>query len=102
MSETVISKPLHRILSELTGEEQLDLALHHATKDLIELKLREAQERLKIFAERYGMPFEEFQKAWENDQIDKKYSYEVEKDYWEWEAAQTDIIRLREMLDQLI
>jgi hypothetical protein len=47
------------------------------------------------------MTFEQFQQAWENDQIVDKHSYDIEKDYWEWEAAQTDLIRLREMLETL-
>lgn len=29
------------------------------------------------------------------------FSYDIEKDYWEWEAAQTDCVRLREMFEEL-
>ncbi|MGH7594863.1 MAG: hypothetical protein ACREOI_00860 [bacterium] len=101
MVETTVSKPLYKILTELTGEERFDVALHLATKDLVQLKLREAEQQIKNFEERYGMAFEKFQQDWENDQIADKYSYEVEKDFWEWEAAQTDCTRLREMLETL-
>jgi hypothetical protein len=101
MVETTVSKPLYKILTELTGEERFDVALHLATKDLVQLKLREAEQQIKGFEERYGMAFEKFQQDWENDQIADKYSYEVEKDFWEWEAAQTDCARLREMLEEL-
>jgi hypothetical protein len=101
MVETSVSKPLYKILTELTGEERFDVALHLATKDLVQLKLREAEQQIKSFEERYGMAFEKFQQDWENDQIADKYSYEVEKDFWEWEAAQTDCVRLREMLEKL-
>ena len=100
MTET-ISKPLYKILTELTGEERFDVALHLATKDLVRLKLQDAEQQIKTYEKRYGMPFEQFQQAWEKDQIADKYSYEVEKDYWEWEAAQTDLSRLREMLETL-
>jgi hypothetical protein len=33
--------------------------------------------------------------------ISDKHSYEVERDYWEWEAAMTDEERLQEMLESL-
>ena len=101
MIETTVSKPLYKILTELTGEGRFDVALHLATKDLVRLKLQEAEQQIKSFEELYGVTFEKFQQDWENDQIADKYSYDVEKDYWEWEAAQTDCVRLREMLEEL-
>ncbi len=101
MIETNISKPLHKILSDLTGEERFDVALHLATKDLLRLKLKETENQIADFEKRYKMPFEKFKKAWEKGQIAKKFSYEVEKNYWEWEAAVTDQKRLRQMLEQL-
>ncbi|MDZ7290084.1 MAG: hypothetical protein ONB44_13435 [candidate division KSB1 bacterium] len=101
MTETIISKPLYNILAELTGEERFDVALYLATKDLVQLKLLEAVRQIKTFAERYGMAFEKFEQAWENDQVADKYSYDVEKDYWQWEAAQTDLVRLREIFERL-
>ena len=101
VAEVTISKPLHRILSELTGAERFDIALHLATKDLVRLRLKEAEQNLATFAARYGMPFEQFQRAWENGQIANKSSYEVENDFWEWGAAHTDSVKLNEMLDRL-
>lgn len=101
MTETAISKPIHKILTDLTGETRLDVALHLATKDLVRLKLKEAEEQRKQFEERYQMDFETFKQAWGEGQIADKYSYEVERDYWEWEAAVTDEKRLREMLEEL-
>jgi len=101
MIETNISKPLHRILSDLTGEERFDVALHLATKDLVRLKLKKAEEQIEKFTKRYKMDFETFKQAWKKGKILQKYSYEVEKDYWEWEAAVSDQKRLRQMLEQL-
>lgn len=99
--EATISKPLYRILSDLTGEMRFDVALHLAVKELLELKLKEAEAQSRALAERYQMNFESFREAWQEDRIPEKYTYEVERDYWEWEAAVTDAQRLREMLDQL-
>jgi len=100
MIEATISKPIHRILVDLTGETRFDVALHVATKDLVRLKLKEAEEQRKQFEDRYQMDFEAFKQAWSEGRILNKHSYEVERDYWEWEAAVTDERRLREMLEE--
>jgi len=96
MIETTIAKPIHKILVDLTGKMRFDVALHVATKDLVRLKLKEVGEQRKRLEERYQMDFEAFKQAWNEGQIPNKYSYEVERDYWKWEAAVTDERRLRE------
>lgn len=101
MIETHISKPLQRILSDLTGEEHFDVALHLATKDLVRLRLKEVEEQIAHFRKRYKMNFEQFKKAWKQGQVVEKHSYKVEKDYWEWEAAISDQKHLRKMLEQI-
>jgi hypothetical protein len=101
MAETTVSKPLYKILTELTGERRFDVALQLATKDLLRLKIQETEQQVKSFEQRYGMSFEKFQQAWENDQIADKYSYDTEKDYWEWETAHADLPRFREILENL-
>jgi len=102
MSETTISKPIHKILTYLTGEERLDVSLPLATKDLVSLKLKASEEKIKQFEEHYSMQFKDFKIAWENGKVKDKYSYEVEKDYWEWETAITDQQRLMTMLEELL
>lgn len=99
--ETPVSKPLYKILTELTGERRFEIALQLATKDLVRFKLQEAEQQIKSFEQRYGMPFEKFQQAWESDQIADKYSYEVEKDYWEWETVHADLPRFRQISESL-
>ena len=70
-------------------------------RDLIHLKLKEAERQRLEFEERYGVDFEAFKRAWDKGYIADKYAYEVERDYWEWEAAVTDEKRLHEMLEEL-
>jgi len=70
-------------------------------RELMYLKLKEVVEQRKRFEERYQMEFEAFKRTWNEGQIPNKYSYEVERDYWEWEAAVTDEKRLRETLEEL-
>jgi hypothetical protein len=102
MVETVIPKPIHRLLSELTGETRPDVALSLALKDLVRLRLEAAKARIASFEEKYGMDFSRFKEAWEKGEIANPYSYAVERDYWEWEAAITDKAKLEEMQERLI
>lgn len=101
MSEVIVSKPIHKILTHLTGEERIDVALPLATRDLLQLKLKSYYEQIAKFEERYQMTFDQFKIAWESDQIPNKHSYEVEKDYWEWEAAVAERQNLERLLEEL-
>jgi hypothetical protein len=101
MDTQVISKPIYQILSDLTQEPRLEVALPLAIKDWLRLKLKEARDIQVDFEERYGKDFQAFQRAWESDEIPKRHSYEVERDYWEWEAAFTDEMQIAQMLESL-
>jgi hypothetical protein len=102
MYTDVISKPMYRILSDLTREPRLEVALPLAIKDLVRLKLKETREQKQAFEQRYKMDFATFKQAWNEGDIPDKHSYEVERDYWEWEAAVTDEERLQHMLENLL
>jgi len=101
MTTERISKPLYKILCELTQETRVEVALPLAIKDLVRLKLKETREQQEAFAQRYGMDFPAFKQAWHAGLIEQKHSYEVERDYWEWEATVTDEERLLEMFESL-
>jgi hypothetical protein len=73
-----------------------------AVKDLVRLKLKETGERKAAFEQRYGMDFEAFKQAWDEGRIADEHSYEIERDYWEWEATVTDEEWLRQMLESLV
>ena len=90
MYADVISKPLYQILSDLTQEPRVEVALPLAVKDWVRLKLKETREQQEAFQKRYEMDFATFKQAWEQCQIADRHSYEVESDYWEWEAAISD------------
>lgn len=101
MQSDVISKPVYQILSDLTQESRLEVALPLAIKDWVRLKQKEAREQREAFERRHGMDFSTFKQAWQEERIADKHSYEVERDYWEWEASVTDEKRLRQMLESL-
>jgi hypothetical protein len=101
MYSDVISKPIYRVLSNLTQESRVEIALPLAIKDWVGLKLKEARGQQETFEQRYGMDFNAFKQAWQEGHISNKHSYQVERDYWEWEAAVTDEERLQEMIESL-
>ena len=101
MYSDVISKPIYRVLSDLTQESRVEVALPLAIKDWVRLKLKEARGQQEFYRQRYGMDFPAFQQAWKEGRIADKHSYKVERDFWEWEAATTDEARLQEMLESL-
>ena len=102
MYTDVISKPVYQVLSDLTQESRLEVALPLAMKDWIRLRLKEAREQREAFESRYGMDFLAFQRAWETGDVANRHSYKVERDYWEWEAMVTDEERLRQMSENLL
>ena len=101
MLDEVISKPIYQILSDLTQETRIEVALPLALKDWLRLKLAETRAQLATFEQRYGMKYPAFREAWQEGRIESRHSYEVERDYWEWEAAETDEERLRQMHESL-
>jgi len=102
MDTQVISKPIYQIVSDLTQEPRLEVALPLAIKDWLRLKLKEARDIQVDFERRYGRDFQAFQRAWESGEIPKRHSYEIEHDFWEWEAAFTDEIQIAQMLENLL
>ena len=101
MSETLISKPIYRVLTGLTQEPRVEVALPLAIKDWVRLKLAEVGVQRRAFENKYGMDFAAFEQAWQEERIADRHSYEVEHDYWEWEAAVSDEEQLIKMLESL-
>jgi len=102
-AETVIlPKGIHNVLQKLTGQSRSDIALSLAIKELVRLSKKEAQAQIANFEDKYKMNFSEFEKACEDGRISDPFSYEVEKDDFEWEAAVTDLNALEEISQWLV
>lgn len=93
-----ISKSTAKLLKDITGEADLDLAMRATLKDALEHRLEEIERKEKEFREKYGMEFEKFEESWEDGKIKDKYSYDVESDYWEWEGLKTRRKKIEEAL----
>lgn len=96
-----ISKSTAKLLKDLTGEPRLDTAVKIAVKDSLIHRLEDIDPKIQEFEKKYGMGFEAFQEAWEKDEIEDKYSYDVESDYWKWEELVTRKKKIEEALEWL-
>jgi len=98
----VIPKGTHNVLKKLTGQTRPDIALALAIKDLVRLRTKEEQEQIAFFENKYKMTFVEFEKACEDGRVKDPYSYEVEQDGFEWEAAITELDALEEVSQWIV
>lgn len=65
------------------------------------LRLEAAQAVIAAYEKKYGLPFNKFQEAWQAGRITAKYSYAVEGDYWNWEAAVSETGALQELSESM-
>ncbi len=97
-----IPKSALRVLTELTGEPRFEVALMITLKDTIDHKMERIEDELKKYENKYNISFEDFKKMGEEEKIPNQYSYEVEKDYLEWEGLLTRKEKLLEIRKWLI
>ncbi len=81
-----IPKTTLKIMTELTGEPIFERALPITLKDSIEHRLEKVDQELVIYQKKYGMDFTMFNVLWEKERVPYQSSYEVEKDFLEWEG----------------
>jgi hypothetical protein len=89
---SVVSMPprLGGLLTELAEVPDIGMALRKVLSEYLELKGKALEERIAAFEAKWGMSFEESsQKCAEGTLAGDAYSYEVERDFWEWEQAVT-------------
>lgn len=90
--KTRVSLPfrLAQTLTRATGTPDLETALLKVINEYIELKIAQQEAIIARMEEKWKMKFEEFeQRRTENTLGLDPYSWEVEKDLWDWEAADT-------------
>ncbi len=83
-----VSPQLGALLTDLTEIPDVGMAMWKVLSEYLELKCAALEERIAAFEAKWGMSFEQFsQKCAEGTLTEDPYSYEVEKDFWEWEQA---------------
>ncbi len=85
-----ISPKLGEFLIRATQTPDLETALRQVLREYLDLKLKELNKELEKFEIKWNMSFNEFKEKCEERKIDKDvFSYEVEKDFWNWEKVET-------------
>jgi len=85
-----VSPRLGEFLVKTTGAKDIDNAFEKVFADYLELKTKSLEEIAKSFRVKWGMDLEEFKKKVEAGALIKdSYSFDVERDFWEWEEAET-------------
>jgi len=102
IDSVIIPQPAYNVLRRLTGESRPEVALSLALKELVRLRLEAARAKIAAFERKYEMTFGDFQKSWQEGRIPKAHTHAVETDYWNWEAATTDVAALEELAQWVI
>ena len=85
-----VSPRIAVLLNQVTATPDLESALLKVLSEYIDLKVAQFDGQISAFEAKWGMTFAEFSDRFENDQLDQdSYSYDVEKDFWDWEKAET-------------
>ncbi|MCL4396328.1 MAG: hypothetical protein M1482_16265 [Chloroflexi bacterium] len=91
-----VPKNALRLLTDLTGEPRFEVALWMALRDTVEHRLEKIAAERKAFEDKYQMDFTAFKQRWDTGQVPHQDTYEVEKDYLEWEGLITRQAKLEE------
>jgi len=97
----IVSPQLLKILTDVTGEVNLDSALRIVTQDAIDYRLEHLARQMQALEQKYGMSFEPFDQRFQAGAIPSQHSYAVEQDYLEWEGLVCRQKRLREVREWL-
>ncbi len=77
------------ILIKTTKSNDLDEALYKILEDYLHLKIKNLEEIIFNFQKKWGMDFDEYKSRIAQKTLKEDYSFECEKDFWEWEEAVT-------------
>lgn len=97
-----IPKQTRKILTDITGEPRLDVAVNITLKDATKYRLKEINKKMKKFTDKYKVDFRKFEKLWRAGKIKNKFAYNVEKDYLEWDSLVTRKNKLERILKWIV
>ena len=81
-----MSPQIGEFLIKATHLPDIDAALKKVLTEYIELKTADIGGKINKYESKWKMTFKEFEDACKNNKLKvDAYSYEVEKDFWEWE-----------------
>jgi hypothetical protein len=85
-----ISPRLGELLTRATQTPDFETAVWKMFSEYVELKLSALEDTIAAFEQKWGKSFDEFSRKSKEGSLPKDlYSWEIEKDFWEWEQAVT-------------
>jgi len=97
-----IPKQTKKILTDITGDPRLEVAIKMTLKDAAKYRLNEINKSIKKFSGKYRIDFSNFEKSWKEGKIKDKFPYNIEKDYLEWDSLITRKNKLERILKWII
>jgi hypothetical protein len=97
----MVSPQLLKVLTDVTGEVNLDSALRIVAQDAIDYRLEHLAKQIHALEQKYEMSFEQFDQRFQAGEIPSQHSYAVEQDYLEWEGLVCRQKRLQEVREWL-
>jgi hypothetical protein len=79
-----LSPQVGELLLQATQSQDLEEAFHKVLREYLDLKLASLAAEIDLLEKKWGSGFGEFREKTKED-----YSYEVERDFWEWERLET-------------
>ena len=95
----VIAEDINRIVNHLVEEGDFEIKIRKILENEIRRRLAQYEVIDRTFQKKYGMSIEQFEK--ERIVQKKGYSFEVESDYHDWDAAVDTIESLQEDLGDM-
>jgi len=95
----VIAEDINRIVNHLVEEGDFEIKIRKILENEIRRRLAQYEIIDRTFQKKYGMSIEQFEKE---RMVQKKgYSFEVESDYHDWDAAVDTMESLQEDLGDM-
>jgi hypothetical protein len=86
----VMSPKLGEVLVKTTHSKDINDALNKIFPEYLELKLKKLQQIIGRFEKKWKMSFKDFKRHIKGKTLKADiYSFNTEKDYWQWEEAET-------------
>jgi hypothetical protein len=79
-----LSPQVGDLLLKVTHSQDLEEAFHKVLREYLDLKLGSLSAEISRLEEKWGCTFAEFREKTKED-----YTYEVEREFWEWERLET-------------
>ncbi|MFH0925181.1 MAG: hypothetical protein V1872_06050 [bacterium] len=85
-----LSPKLGEFLLKVTRMADMDMALRKVFHEYLDLKLAEINKEIDKFEGKWKMSFNEFLERNKKNEIGNDiFSYEIEREFWEWERLDT-------------